>query len=74
MPRSLNLKREHSNTGSYLGSMVDVPEINQFHLLNKSVTVLELWQWMLCGTAGPDHRRCKHDAMRDANDVPKVSV
>jgi len=29
---------------------------------------------MLCGTAGPDHRRCKHDAMRDANDVPKVFI
>lgn len=29
---------------------------------------------MLCSTAVPDHRRCKHDAVWGANDAPKVFV
>jgi hypothetical protein len=29
---------------------------------------------MLCSIAGPDHRRYNHDAVLDANDVPKVFV
>jgi len=37
-----HFKRENSHAGAYLRSMVDVPEINQFHLLNKSATALEL--------------------------------
>jgi len=29
---------------------------------------------MLWSTAGPDHKRYNHDAVWDANDVPKVFV